>query len=146
MKKLLLIIVLALTAFASRADEIRNGIMLRDAHFTSPWSASVEKGQEVYFKSVGNGKVQIYCESEFMSPAIPESWVKMGLYKGMLTDPVANYVNVRQGPGGSYPVVRTLETDNTITYDKTDSDWYKVYWDGECIGYVHKSRIEPGLP
>ena len=149
MKKLLLIAVLAITAFAIKADEVRNGVMLRDFYFTSPWSGDtelLEQGTEICFTYVGDGLIMVYVESEFVAPAIPESWVEAGNYIGMIVDPTDRYVNVRQGPGGSYPIVRTLEVDNTVEYDKTDSDWYKVFWGDECIGYVHKSRIEPGLP
>ena len=146
MKQLLFVLILTVTALGCRCQEDRSGTMLRTFHYTSPWKGTVHKGEEVTFKSVGNDKVKIYVVSEYVSPAIPASWVKAGRYKGMIIDPTDNYVNVRKGPGTNYPIVRTLDVDETIDYEKTKSGWYKVYWGNKFLGYVHKSRIQPGMP
>ena len=146
MKQKLFILLLMVSVLGCWCQEVRSGYMLRNFHFTSPWSGTIHKGDQVYFKSVGNGKVKIYDVSEFVSPAIPASWVKMGKYVGIIIDPTDNYVNVRKGPGTNYPIVHRLDINTVIDYEKTNNGWYKVFWGNTFLGYVHKSRIEPGLP
>ncbi len=51
-------------------------------------------------------------------------------------------VNVRTGPGTSYPIFETLKNGMTVSVmNRTNADWYLVSWDGNS-GYVFSQFLQ----
>jgi uncharacterized protein YgiM (DUF1202 family) len=48
----------------------------------------------------------------------------------------STWVNVREGRGGSSPVVQTLQPGQRLQVDKLENGWWAVYLDGRFVGYV----------
>ena len=63
------------------------------------------------------------------------------LRKGIITDPVDNYVNIRKGPGTNYAICGQLLVGADIHYIPYNSGWVKVYEYERFLGYVAKSRV-----
>lgn len=138
---------------------------------------SLERGEIVCFSENRNGTITIYFDPGGDSPRerlgtysknFKNKYLEETVYyAASVRDPVDDYVNVRKGPRTNYPVVGKLNVESDIYYQKTDSNWFKVYvynWDGEykdddgffighrvlsyepsdCIfvGYIYKDRVK----
>ena len=143
MKKLLTLIFL-FSIVLSVSAQSRLGYLTRNYSY---YNYNYKKGESVYYKPAGKGKVRIWGASEW-GKAIPESYVKFsGYYAGTITDPVDDYVNVRSGPGTNYSIVTTVDVCEPWLYKKTNTNWVKLYYqDGTCIGYIYGNRINSSCP
>ena len=142
MKKLLTLIFL-FSIFLSVNAQSRLGYLTRNYSY---YNYNYKKGESVYYKPAGKGKVRIWGASEW-EKAIPESYVKFsGYYAGTITDPVDDYVNVRSGPGTNYPIVTTVDVCEPWLYKKTNTNWVKLYSNRTCIGYIYGNRINSSCP
>lgn len=116
---------------------------------------SLERGEIVGFSENRNGTITIFCEGGEctvydagpFSNSVKNKYLEyIGYYLGQIRDPLDDYVNVRKGPGTNYPVVGKLSVLDWIYFQKTESNWLKVYvvhpWAGDngffytfgCIG------------
>ena len=53
------------------------------------------------------------------------------------------WINVREGKGTDYPVVRILRPGERVEVTKPERGWRFVYIDGEPIGYADNSLLQP---
>ena len=98
---------------------------------------NLERGDYVVFSENRNGTITIYYDAGGDSPTenfgsfsknFKNKYLEdTGYYVAAVRDPVDDYVNVRNGPGTNYPVVGKLYVERNIYYQKTDSNWLKVY-------------------
>ena len=104
------------------------------------------EGEEVSYKQISKDKVQLWADSEW-GEIVPASYVRFsGFYVGTITDPVDNYVNVREGPGTNYPIVQTVDVGDLYRFQKTNSNWVKLYDGDEFLGYIYFNRIDASTP
>ena len=152
MKRTLMMMLLIMATMASNAQSNPTyyGYLTRNV-------SGYSKGEGIMYKKTRSGKIQIEDAAEF-SGAFPPSIVKFsGYYIGEIVDPVDNYVNVRKGPGTSYPVVRRVHTkewcmdhemagsstdSGEFFYQKTNTNWWKLYdKPGKFVGYIYHERL-----
>ena len=61
---------------------------------------------------------------------------------GEVTDPIDEYVNVRSGPGTEYGISTTLDVGETVFYEPSRSNWFRVYYeDGSFMGWIYHDRL-----
>ena len=123
--------------------------MSRKGYTTRSFSVgyvTYNEGDEVSYKQISKDKVQLWAVSEW-GKIVPASYVRFsGFYVGTITDPVDNYVNVRKGPGTNYPIVQTVNVGDHFWFQKTNSNWVKLYEVDEFLGYIYFNRIDASTP
>lgn len=56
------------------------------------------------------------------------------------------WVNIRGDRGRRAPAVRVLSPGDPVLVDSLRRGWYRVLVDGQAVGYVHRSNLDPTPP
>ena len=150
MKKVLVLLALVLSTVCANA-QWKVGRVKQDFKVFSKFYDADEhfsKDFFVVYSDNRNGTVTIYdyCEGNCVLGTFSNinKYIEFtGYYYAEVTDPVDDYVNVRKGPGTKYPVVGKLGTGWDILFQKTESNWLKVY--SLFDGYYDDGYFENGV-
>ncbi len=166
MKKATLIIILTLVSLLSlNAQQYYGRVQDKDGYTNIRRGASVnsaivrqyQSGDYLYYTPQSNGWSKVYSgksNSTFMGYMHTSRIVKINpngssqsssstsnMRRGVIVDPVDNYVNVRKGPGTNYAIVSQLNVGTSVYYEGS-SKWVKVYDSNQrFLGYVFHNRI-----
>lgn len=110
--------------------------LLKNVSFTGKEYAEFKKWEK-------EQEAEAAAEAVEEAPAAEqEQTLKPGYQSGYITDPVDDYVNVREGPGTNYSILSTLDIDDEVYYTQGNGNWRQVYdTDYNYLGYVYYDRI-----
>lgn len=72
-----------------------------------------------------------------------QHYYNVGFSTGLVT---ATTLNVRSGPGTSYPIVATVKKNEYIRVFAGIGNWYVVQIEGDYIGAVSQEYVKPIYP
>ena len=129
----------------------------RGASTNSPIARQYQSGDYLYYTPQSNGWSKVYSgksANTFMGYMHTSRIVKVNpnqssssssatsnKRRGIIVDPVDNYVNVRKGPSTNHAIATQLTVGTTVYYEGS-SKWVKVYDTNQrYLGYVYRNRI-----
>lgn len=152
MKRFYLSLSLLLISFCSFA-QWKVGKVTKDMDY---YNFVKKKGTFVPYSDNHNGTITVYdygYEDNMIGYSPLEKNLEFsGYFFADVKDPRDDYVNIRKGPGTNYPIVQRLCVGQHIYFQKTNTNWLKVfeYEDNygreigifKLIGYIYKDRVK----
>lgn len=93
---------------------------------------AIKKQGKWYKVEYANGKYG-YCHSDYIKAVDKSFAARVKLTSGVL--------NVRKGKGTSYEIKGTLKNGTDIIVLNSDTEWYKILYNGNTTGYVHSKYL-----